>query len=621
MQITPKYQKGGHFNQFFTTYVPIKTESPSQTSSSSKRSTKDSSEKGELTEKDFFKMITDSMDLLPNEMSAIVGNLMTTFRMNHLTGIDTGDLATSYLSNLYQLKIAAQNKTRYDAVLADASKSGSLAEPAISMDGKLIVQNNDGKIGTVDLEEYNTNRDKYKGRVLTVSNLANLRKYDPSLVNDQNIFDIIDNSIGFEEFQTLLTSAVQSLGSTETTSNGMFSVAGQASKGLALLDTLRADDRVRAMGSITAQGLYEYKIIDKNQLQQLEALTNYITTVLPDRAKTWAAFKTGRTDKDKATQELIFNALLGRTNVSHSFNIDYKGSMEKAQGKTGSSSSSSSEPKLQFWNQVQRGFGGEDMRFTILNNQGSMSVDSKYYGALPGLDNNMSLGDFINASQIGYMVRNNKGITFGDQKLSIDSFNDVMVNAFAGAAVVTLPVKGDGTPYLDLAQDWIDIQDKLKEVGYSPNTPEYDQYQKKLIKDAELDELLDSNGNLIGNKIGQFFVLEGYTSDKAKAVQGTKQVPFDDVESDYILSVKGDDALYDTIRTGLTNKDRGKYELNDNSLWGNDLFRGNIYIPINNNLNNGANADNTELKTPFAELYEKSAQAFQNEQRNSSSNL
>jgi hypothetical protein len=79
------------------------------------------------------------IDGLPNEMGELITNLTNTFRLSNLTGIDTGDLATTYLSSLYKIRIAAQNKKRYDSALEEASKRGSLAEPAISMDGKLVV--------------------------------------------------------------------------------------------------------------------------------------------------------------------------------------------------------------------------------------------------------------------------------------------------------------------------------------------------------------------------------------------------------------------------------------------------------------------------------------------------
>lgn len=608
MKVTPKYQKGGSFDAFFTTYTPIQTESPRQISESQRSSgNSQSTEKGKLTEKDFFDMIKD-IDGLPNEMSNIVSDLMGTFQLSNLTGIDTGDLATTYLQNLYQIKIAAQNKKRYDDVLANASKNGALAEPAISMDGKLIVQNDDGSIGTVSLETYNRDRDKYQDRLLTVSNLANMRRYDPRLVNNQYIFDVIDNSMGYEAFQELLSKATQSIGSSETTGNSMFSVEGKASKGLALLQTLREDDRLRAYGSVTAEGLYEYKIIDKDQLNQINALTSYLAAVLPDRAKTWAAFKTRQSNKNQATKDLVFQLLLGRSQDSHQFDIQYKGGMGKVQG-TSQSGSSQEDPKKAFWSQVQSGLGGDDFKFTILNKKSSMSIDGKFHGTTPGLDSNKSLGDYISTSGVGHLIRNNKNITFGDKKISIDSFNDVMVSAYSGAAVVTLPIKADGTVDLNIAERWASVLDKMEDSGLVENTPEYNQKYKQLLAENQLDGLIDSNGNLNQNRFVQFLVLEGYTSEKANTIQDNKKISFKEIQSDFILPAGDDSELYNTIKQGLSNKERGDYELND-GLFNDELFKGSIYIPLNTNPINGYNADQTQIKESTAYLYEKAQQQY-----------
>lgn len=607
MKVIPKKQKGGSFDSFFTTYLPAQ-DLPMQ-SSKSQGSTQESSdtEKGKLTEKDFFDMIKD-IDGLPNEMQSIVTNLINTFQLSNLTGTSPEDLSVSYLSNLYQLKIAAQNKKRYDDVMTKASKNGSLAEPAISMDGKLLIQTDDGSISKLSLSEYNNNKELYSDRLLTVSNLANMRKYDPSLVKDQSIFEIIENSMGYESFQDLLSKSVQSLGSSELSSNGMFSAEGQASKGLALLQSLREDDRIKALGSVTAEGLYEYNIIDKNQLKQINYLTQYITTTLPDRAKTWAAIKTGSSNKNEATQNLVFNYLLGQSTDSHSFDIQYKGGINKVQGSQ-STKDSSEDPKKGFWSQVQSGQGGEDFRFTLLTKKGSMSVDGKYHGTTPGLDSNKSLGDYINSSRVGYLIKNNKNITLGDKKISVDSFNDVMVNSYSGAAVVTLPIKADGSVDLNVSERWTNVLDKLEDYGLSPNTPEYNQKLKQLLSENQLEGLVDSNGNLNRNRFGQFLVLEGYTSEKANAIQDNKKVSFKDIKSDFILPAGDDSELYNMIKQGLSSKERGEYEISD-GLFSDELFKGNIYIPLNTNPINGYNADSNQIKESTSYLYEKAQQQY-----------
>ena len=612
MKIIPKFQGGGGFESLFTTYVPV--QAPQQTrsvqTSQSERSSRQNSDddKGKLTEKDFFSMLKD-IDGLPNEMQSIVSNLIDTLSINKLTGIELQDLSTIYLQNLSRIRQAAGNRKQYDEVYKRAIENGSMAEPAITIDGRLIVQDKDGSIQKVSLNDFINNKDQYE-TVLTVSNLLNLRAFNPSFINDFSIFDTVNNSIGYQSFQKLVNEAVNTLGSTQISREGMFSAEGQASKGLELLKTLKESDQIQAMGSVTAEGLYKYKIIDKNQLSQINALTSYMVAVLPDNAKTWAAFKTGQANKNKATRDLVLTYLLGRSQDSHSFDVQYEGSMGKVQGGTSSSRDSQEDPKKGFWSQVQSGQGGEDFRFTLLTKKGSMSIDGKFYGTTPGLDSNKSLGDYINNSKVGYLIKNNKNITFGDKKISVDSFNDVMVNAYSGAAVVTLPIKADGTVDLNIAERWINVLGQLEDSGLNPNTPEYNQKQKQLLAENQLDGLIDSNGNLNRNRFGQFLVLEGYTSEKANAVQDNKKVSFKDVQSDFILPAGDDSELYNMIRQGLSNKDRGEYEISDGWLFNDELFKGNVYIPLNTNPINGYNADSNQIKESTSYLYEKAQQQY-----------
>lgn len=612
MKIIPKFQGGGGFESLFTTYVPV--QAPQQTrsvqTSQSERSSRQNSDddKGKLTEKDFFSMLKD-IDGLPNEMQSIVSDLLDTLSINKLTGIELQDLSTIYLQNLSKIRQAAGNRKQYDEVYKRAIENGSMAEPAITIDGRLIVQDKDGSIQKVSLNDFINNKDQYE-TVLTVSNLLNLRAFNPSFINDFSIFDTVNNSIGYQSFQKLVNEAVNTLGSTQISREGMFSAEGQASKGLELLKTLKESDQIQAMGSVTAEGLYKYKIIDKNQLSQINALTSYMVAVLPDNAKTWAAFKTGQANKNKATRDLVLTYLLGRSQDSHSFDVQYEGSMGKVQGGTSSSRDSQEDPKKGFWSQVQSGQGGEDFRFTLLTKKGSMSIDGKFYGTTPGLDSNKSLGDYINNSKVGYLIKNNKNITFGDKKISVDSFNDVMVNAYSGAAVVTLPIKADGTVDLNIAERWTNVLGQLEDSGLNPNTPEYNQKQKQLLAQNQLDGLIDSNGNLNRNRFGQFLVLEGYTSEKANAVQDNKKVSFKDVQSDFILPAGDDSELYNMIKQGLSNKDRGEYEISDGWLFNDELFKGNVYIPLNTNPINGYNADSNQIKESTSYLYEKAQQQY-----------
>lgn len=605
MKIIPKFQSGGGFDSLFTVYNPATQRSRQQASHVEKSTKSESSEdKGKLTEKDLFTMLKDIKGL-PNEMKSIVSNLIDTLSISKMTGVGLEDLSTTYLQSLYKITQATDNKAMYDEAYKKAIETGSMTEPAITANGELVVQDNSGKVQKVTLENFVQNRSKYKN-VLTVSNLLNLRAYDPSFAYDYTVFDTVNSSMGYSAFQKLIKQAVQSLG-TDTVSRSMFSNEYQASKGLEVLNELKDQEQLQDGSSVSSDQLYRYKIINKTQKNQIDQLTSYISALLPNNAKVWAALKLGTSNREEATVKLITTYLASGSSSTNEVIVNPVSNGHKK------GSSDEEDPKEGFWRQVQSGKGGSENTFNLLVGTSRLSVDGKLYGAIPGITQNCSLGDFISNSNVGYIITDPKKITFGDINLSTDSFNDVMVNTSSGAFVTKLPIDQTGKVNFEILDIYAKITDELKNRGLTKGTQEYLVNEAKLLKKKGLDVLIDSNTGLPNPKyFRNFLVLEGITSGKAYGVEpinGKKQ-SINDIDSKLIINAGDDDELYDTLRKGLSNKDRGEYELDNNFWsWNNDkLYRGNIYIPLNTNPLNAVNADENDIKTSTALEYEKAQQ-------------
>lgn len=577
MKVTPKHQKGGNLDAFFTTYVPVQIQAPNQTSSQQRSSgNSQSSEKGKLTEKDFFDMLKD-IDGLPNEMNAIVGNLMNTFRLSALTGVDPGDLATTYLSNLYQVKVASQNKAAYDKAVEQANKNGSMAEPAISMDGKLVVQNADGKITTVSLSNYFENKDQYAP--LTVSNLANLRAYSPELAYNPEVFNIITNSMGFESFQELLSKVTQTLGSSEYTRSGMFSSEGQASKGLELLMTLGKDDRLQAMGSVTAEGLYKYKVIDKTQLQQINSMLSYITSVLPDRAKTWAAFKMGTSDKNKATRDLVFQYLLSGNSQQHTIDVDYQGSMEKVTGNKSKGDATTDDIVQNTATKWLRGLGVQNV-FTInpgtnyatqvlTNTLPLTDSDKKYLGA------NSVLQQATQGEYAGILDFNSASM--GMQRIDSSNFGKIVLTDGKISSIDFPYTVLDGTIVPDLSPQTSEAKQaadrEIKQLGIDLSSISSISANYKAINDIYTKHGLQPAYNPDGtpaNNWARFGVINASASNNALGMG-----QFDSTD---LLQPINDDAIVDNLLQ-ITKEEN--YDTN-NFLWNgvDHFYRGTVWVPV-----------------------------------------
>ena len=633
MNIVPKLHGGGDISSLFTTYRPVQTpqvqapqsmklSNSDKESLSIKSSSKDEDKedtKGKLTEKDLFNMIKD-VDGLPNEMKSIITNLKRTMATENLVGVDTGELANTFLSSLYKLKVANQNKKRFDESVKEAKENGSLGEAAITLSGGLMVTDKNGNIKEISLKQYQQDEDSY--RLLTNSNLAWLRKYSPkaAFAGTDEAFETISNGMGFESFQKLLDTAKINLGSYKYEEQG---IAGkEALLGLRALQNLSKAQQQEYLQKMFDGKYQTESSVDTNE-QQIKALIEYLTVSLPDRAKVWASLKTKISDPNQAAQALIMKYLSGSLKSTSSYKVDYLGTDEKLQkaGKSSSSGGSPEDPKEGFWRQLQSDKAGDEQSYNLLIGRGQLSVDGKYYGTTPGMDDNKSLTKYIGDSKVGYLIKNRQNITFGDQQISSDSFNDVMVNSGGGAMTVTLPITPDGKVNFSIMDTYSKVINKLKQLGAKVGTQDYERKKAEILKRVGLGYLVDaSKGEVNPKYFGHFLVLEGVASNKTHGVVAGKKQELQ--ESQYIENASGDDALFDTVRRALSDKDKGEYKLDNNWItFNNDkLYKGNIYIPINTNPLNAANADGNDVKESTAYRYEQRQKVWDKQQKQKATN-
>lgn len=596
MKIIPKFQKGGGFESLFTTYVPV--QAPQQTRSAqtsqserSSRQDSDDDDRGKLTEKDFYAMLKN-IDGLPNEMQSIVSHLIDTLSINKIAGIELSDLSTTYLQSLYKIRQAVNNKKQYDDAQKRAIETGAISEPAITVDGKLVIQDEEGRIRQVSLRDFMSNKDQYKA-ALTVSNLLNLRAYSPSFANDFSVFDTVNSSIGYQSFQKLVKEAVHTLGSTQVSREGIFSNEGQASKGLALLQTLKEQGQIQPGTSTTSEGLYKYKIIDKNQKRQIDELTSYISALLPENAKIWAALKLGTSDKEKATASLITTYLSSGENTTNEVLIEPKSTDKGTTGGSKSGSKASTdEPDMTFLTALQNGYGGSyERRKYNPGGNGAFYVTGSYYGAFLN-----QKGDVISdvtlqglLTQTGLAgITNPNSITFGDNLIKANQLPLIAVQNTGGVYTI-LPCKRNGTqvtPDFELmgAYDTL-VQEVNNELGSTATFEQREEaLQRKIQQHPELRELLDVSGKLDYNKFCAFVVVDGLASDlnftfKSKDGKDISESPNpliqrtdDGADQKYFDSVtqeKLNDGLFKNVFGLGINEDT--------------LYKSTVFIPINTN--------------------------------------
>ena len=236
-----------------------------------------------------------------------------------------------------------------------------------------------------------------------------------------------------------------------------------------------------------------------------------------------------------------------------------------------------------------------------------MSVNGTAYPALPGIKNDMSVDSMLSTSGLDQIVLSKQGITFGDQQLNPEDLKDVMYANSGRNAIVTLPCKiVNGVKQVNLAvRDEYEKAEQKAANQANRGTDAYFKILGKELKNAHLDSLLDSNGLPNKNMFSEFLIVEAYTTDK---------IDLNNKNSQYIEKVRNpSEDLENRINQALSTdnkKSNYKIDVKDKlslfELTYNDVYRGTVFIPINNNPAAAMLNDNIKIdqQQDLEELYQ-----------------
>lgn len=628
MKVIPKLQDGG-FMSLFTQYAPIQSPAPSQSARGSSReersSEREESTKGKLTEKDLFELVS-KVDGLPNDTRALVSNLSNMFQMQQLTGTaDIADLASTYLSNLYQIKMASYNKKEYDKAYTEVTKNGGLNEYAITVSGQVIVMDEDDNLQQISVSELLKGTGKY--RPLTNSNLLYLRAYQPEYINNNQILNTVFNGIGMEQVDKMIREKLSSLGTSETVRSG-YSVKADSyiAQGLNVLSQVESA-AVAGQTGMTLDGMYKNKIITKDQKQQAEAALQYIYNTLPDNAKTLLSLKAGNASNPQAgAQAVILQLITSRMSQTNSSETTWEGTLEqvtKGPGKSRSGSSSgddglgSDDIKTDPYYNMSRMIGGNPTSLSV--NKGTnyqMDVDGVNYPSIPGFDGKpigkTSLENLL-VSGLQGVVTDKNAITFGNVVLSSTDFDNIMYDGTGGTmAILPTKMSSSGRKVVDLeALDrWEAANKQLRDMGInSIYDPDHQQEVVQVLYQNQLEKLVNvSTGSLDYSALGQFMIVDGY------AVDNSSKNTFKD--SSFVTKVDDNSEEIPMIEKALsTDKDQSNYKIDVDNWYdwnGHDtVYKGSIYIPITSNQLQAMTASGQHVKEGPAMVKEYEHQMLQ----------
>ena len=604
-----KFQQGGSTIPPLVSYQPIMiTNGGASRTASTAGSSKSSEESSDLTDKDLLKMLKD-LDGLPNDMQALTKVLQNFYiDQQYSPSPNTANIASRYLQALQMMRTANFNRKQYDEAFNIVSSNGGINELAINEKGQLICVNKDGDFKYLKPEQLAQTTDY---QPVTNSELLRLRAYSPELAGDNRILGVIANGIGIDSVIKYIKDSISNLGTTDTSQQGYISTQqGQIITGI---QTLTKAIQTASQNGIkfdgTTQDLYQYKIINKTQKEQADAALKYIYTTLPENAKTLLKTRTDSgTDQD--AQKLIATIISSQIDYTNQYDIELKaGKTAQKASKDTSGTKDATEQETSFLSNIQQSIGGSTQGMTIDTGTGiQMTVEGSYYPQVtkPNGDaiTDTSMSQMLADSHLMSLIKNNKSITYGDQKITPEQLKNITYNN-TGVLRANLPIKSDGTVNLDLLVQYQQAEAEMN----ATNDP---QKRGEILKKHGLSDLLKSNGTPDEKKFGAFIVAEGYTTER----NGIKK-------SDFVKYIKDpSDEQIDLIKRSLTTgtgKDKQTPEIDTFSYFNpldyifgvDDIFKAAVYIPISSNQLTAITGANQHIDYDEAMNLEQKYQSFE----------
>ena len=544
--MTNKFQTGGQVffnavaNPFSDAAVADRTSLAAQ---SSKAATQELVPK-ELILELYKKGIPVDVDYVTQQLSRLEDRLNKGLPVTKAMTHSVMSKINKVLQNSKYLEDAEKYSEKNDAI-------GEIAVGNYYGRGQLYVLDQKNDIKSIDLAQYDPEK---HGPALTINELIEHRKFNPTQAFDTSLTRIINSNIGMSKINNRIQEIIKTVGSAETTSEAytdLVSYLGQESAKRPTRDQLATlQSMASALQTLGPDAIFKNKQVFESK--NVQDAFKYIESVLPRSEKMqligrYIANGGDRKNAEAYVQSLIINALNSSNDVKSGNYIDYEGTINKAAG-TQAGNKEGKQVNMTGLEQLAQGTLGQ-RAYTIVskNNSGlALTLKGAGLGKLTDAKNNLVnesiLSDALN-SGLGALIDTNN-IFFGDQKISpnmLDQFvydgNDV-INIWA-------PVSADGGVDFSKLQKYEELRQKIKA---NPSLSQED--IAYLMQEIGINGTLDKNGNFVGNdpNMGQFIVLTGITSDEV----------IDDSENEvsYKLHGKDKDLTLEKIKQiyGVANK-------------------------------------------------------------------
>ena len=581
MKIIPKYDQGGYL-QYFAQYTAAQSPqiTPQRAAVEERPAKVAKQEKDEMiSSKDIIDLMKGTKGLT-NEMQVSMSQLIKSMKLSEMLGATTDDLLRTFAQFKVQAETMEHNKAVFDEAVKQTKQDGALSDPAISASGNLLYQKRDGSLGEVSVETYLSDRNSYK--VISNDQFINLRQYTLAMAFDQNYTNVLDNSMSIKKFNSIVKDLKNEIGNSEYSFSGVSNYKKGVKEGLEALDNLSKEDKQRILSSYNKDGVYDFTVVHNSNVKQIQQAIQTISELIPDNAKTWAAYKVGNT-KENSTKAIVTSLLLGGMKTVDKFDVKYG----KTKEGTSSQDSSSDTGKLKINAPTKFVIGGGNpIMYNIHSEDGNGVLAPARVMPLTSND-----GDYLGTNALAQdvfsgafsSVLDSQNISIAGHRIDPVLLNEIVIRD-GNIASIDFPaiIDNNGNVVPDLSFKTVAAKNKadkrLKEMGININ----DQNQiinnidkiNKVYREEGLPEAYTQDGKVNGNTWRRFGVMN---------IQTTTNVLGDDVDG-YLVSKIEDENIVNGFKQVMKSK-FPKYQFPD-KFWGFDgIYSTELWVPIKTDVN------------------------------------
>lgn len=459
-----------------------------------------------------------------------------------------------------------------------ADKNDARGEIAVGGRGQLYTLQENGKIKTVSIADYDAEKD---GPAMTVNELIEHRKFNPTQKFDTALTQVIGNSIGMQKINDYIMGIIQKVGSAETTEEAYMDLASyigrEAAKKPSQQELQNLQNLYAAMSELGPDALFKSKEVRESK--NLQEAFNYIQSILPRDMQTqlrgrYVASGGNLDDSGAYIQSIIASSLGAANKTRNESYIDYEASLNKAAGKGNDMDQKRNLKSIETL--IQGSLNKIDYHLTSSKNPSlGMVLHGNVIGALTNFDNNIvpkaPMSTAIQSS-IGPLIDKNH-MTMGSQKIN-ESMLDTIVYDGNDVINVWAPVDSNGDIDLGGMQQFNEL---LEHFDSDPSLTIQD--KNAILKEYGIDGSLDEQGNFHGGgNMAQFLVLTGLTSDEVI----NKDDPFADVLDSDQKNYEFDqiNRIYGQINSKIKGKDGNLKFKKGWFNWSTDLVKAPIFMKL-----------------------------------------